>query len=322
METSKIRILLSRFFGFISPFASLTMILTLSCSRGQLPVAENTGTGQIIPESYLVYKNFPSKYIPPRNIEVWLPKAYYKLDSLPVLYMFDGQNLFHGQRGWNGGYTPGWQVDEVLDSLISTGTISGIIVVGIFNNGRLRGSEYMPAKPVELIKQRIAESDNDWDKQYKIHPPASDQQLKFIVKELKPFIDANFHTKKDRDNTFIAGSSMGGLISAYAICEYPEVFGGAACLSTHWTALGGVFVEYIKENLPDPKSHKIYFDHGTIGLDSLYEPYQLIVDSAMEEHGYATKINWLTRTYVGANHNEHYWHARFHIPMEFLLSGK
>lgn len=83
-------------------------------------------------------------------------------------------------------------------------------------------------------------------------PVRSDRYLEFLVKELKPFIDRNFSTRPDRSNTFIAGSSMGGLISLYAICEYPETFGGAACLSTHWPVL------YSTENNPLPDALRRY----------------------------------------------------------------
>ena len=79
-------------------------------------------------------------------------------------------------------------------------------------------------------------------------PVQSDAYLKFLVTELKPFIDSTFSVATDRSNTFIAGSSMGGLISMYAVCEYPAVFGGAACLSTHWP---GIFTA---ENNPIPEA--------------------------------------------------------------------
>jgi predicted alpha/beta superfamily hydrolase len=212
-------------------------------------------------------------------------------------------------------------VDDVLDSLNEAGAVPEIIVVGIFNSPK-RMSEYMPAKPAELVQQRIAETDHEWYRHYKTDPPQSDEQLKFIVEELKPYIDTHLKTKKDPANTYIAGASMGGLISAYAICEYPEVFGGAACFSTHWPPLEGSFLEYIKYNLPDPATHKIYFDYGTEGLDGEYEPYQEIVDEAMEARGYEKNLNWMTLKFGGAKHHQDDWHARFHIPMEFLLSGK
>jgi len=306
---------------------ALITLLMLACSNerskqeAEQPVSADRPGSTIRPDTYMLYKNFPSQYINPRNVEVWLPLDYKQLDSLPVLYMVDGQNIFHGKRDTDGTFNPGWQVDEVLDSLYRAGTVPAVMVVGIFcAPGMMRMSEYMPAKPYDLVRQRIDETDHHWYREFKAEPPQSDEQLKFIVEELKPFIDAQFRTKRGRENTFIAGSSMGGLISAYAICEYPEVFGGAACFSTHWPILDGVFLEHLKDHLPDPTTHRIYFDHGTEGLDAEYEPYQVIADAAMEAGGYVRDINWITLKFEGTGHYESYWNARFHIPMEFLLS--
>ena len=75
----------------------------------------------------------------------------------------------------------------------------------------------------------------------------------------------------------------------------------------------------LKSNLPDPKTHKFYFDYGTLGLDSKYEPYQLIVDSLMTLKGYKTNFNWMTKKFEGEDHNEAFWRARFHYPIEFFL---
>jgi pimeloyl-ACP methyl ester carboxylesterase len=129
-------------------------------------------------------------------------------------------------------------------------------------------------------------------------PIMSDEYLKFLVLELKPFIDGKYSTLPDRDNTFIAGSSMGGLISMYAICEYPAIFGGAACLSTHWPGIIEMkdnpvpiaFLDYLRRYLPDPSTHKIYFDYGTATLDAQYERYQLQVDGIMQPR--YTNQNW------------------------------
>ena len=156
--------------------------------------------------------------------------------------------------------------------------------------------------------------------------PISDLYLKFLVTELKPFIDKTFATKKDRENTFIAGSSMGGLISMYAICEYPKVFGGAACMSTHWPGIFSVennpipdaFINYLKSNLPNPKNHKIYFDYGDQTLDALYKPYQEKVDIVMKAKGFTDK-NWSTQFFPGKDHSENSWHERLAIPLVFLL---
>ncbi len=275
---------------------------------------------QIFAERYVVYNNFPSKYVIPRDIEIWLPKQYDTIPSLPVLYMFDGKNIFHGRKGWIGEkYDHGWQVDKTLDSLFLAGTVPPLMVVGIFNSGMKRFTEYMPAKPKKLIQSKVKNSNDRIRKSYKNYGITSDLFLKFLVEELKPFVDNNYKTQSRMQSTFLAGSSMGGLISAYAICEYPEIFAGAACLSTHWPALNGVFIEYLKKNIPDSGINKFYFDFGTIGLDSLYEPYQLTVDSIMIANGYKKNINWITKKFIDEDHNKDFWRERFHYPIEFLL---
>ena len=296
----------------------LIFFLFISCGFNSNEKKENI----IKNKKYIFYKNFPSKFVEARNVEVFLPSGYDAQQSCPVLYMFDGQNIFHGKKGWvNNQYSHGWQVDETIDSLNILGEIPPIIVVGIFNIGEKRASEYMPAKPKNEVERRIASADK-WIKDgYQKWGISSNQFLKFLVKELKPYIDAHYKTDRGRNATFLAGASMGGLISAYAISEYPNIFGGAACLSTHWPALDGVFIEYLKNNLPSPENHKMYFDFGTKGLDALYEPYQNEIDQAMSRRAYKKGLNWITKKAQGADHNEAAWHRRFHESLIFLLSN-
>ena len=139
-----------------------------------------------------------------------------------------------------------------------------------------------------------------------------------MVEELKPFIDKNYKTDSGRNSTFLAGSSMGGLISAYAICEYPNIFGGAACISTHWPVMDGFFIEYLKNNLPNPLTHKIYFDYGTLGLDAEYEPYQVLVDSLMVRNGYEKNKNLITKKFEGDNHQKIIGEEDFTIQLSFF----
>jgi enterochelin esterase-like enzyme len=115
------------------------------------------------------------------------------------------------------------------------------------------------------------------------------------------------------------GSSMGGLVSLYAVCQYPELFGGAGCLSTHWPAVGAVIDGYLTTALPSPGRHRFYFDYGTATLDSLYEPYQQRVDAVLATRGYTSGRDWITRRFEGAEHNEAAWRERLHIPLRFLL---
>ena len=273
------------------------------------------------------FPSFKSQFIDARNIDVWLPDGYSNTEKYAVLYMHDGQMLYDAATTWN---KQAWEVDEVAGELIADTKTQKFIVVGIWNNDQKRHPEYFPQKPFESLtkeqkefvtkqlieKGRIKDSFN----------PISDLYLKFLVTELKPFIDKTFATKKDRKNTFIAGSSMGGLISMYAICEYPKVFGGAACMSTHWPGIFSVennpipdaFIKYLKANLPNPKNHKIYFDYGDQTLDALYKPYQEKVDVVMKAKGFTDK-NWSTQFFPGKDHSEKSWNERLAIPFVFLL---
>ena len=88
----------------------------------------------------------------------------------------------------------------------------------------------MPHEFYELASDEYRTAAN----KYMRAAPNSHNYLRFIVEELKPFIDANYRTRPGRDDTFLMGSSAGGMISLYGLIEYPDVFGGAACVSTHW----------------------------------------------------------------------------------------
>ncbi len=264
--------------------------------------------------------HFASAHIGPRKVEVLVPINVSHAERFAVIYMFDGQNLFDPFRRRDGQMSPGWRVQQVLDSLHRAGTIDPMIVVAIHHGRRNRGKEYMPAQPAVMIKERAASSPVEVYRAFATDPPRSDDHLSFLVHELKPHIDAHFKTMPEARHTFVAGASMGGLLAAYAICEYPEIFGGAACLSTHWPVLDGVFLEYLKDHLPDPATHRIYFDHGTQGLDRTYPPYQQRVDQLMRARGYNQGSQWMTRQFEGADHRSEDWHKRLHVPLEFLMA--
>lgn len=273
-----------------------------------------------------LYPNFASTNVQPRNVSIWLPQNYSPKKKYAVLYMHDGQMLFDAKTTFN---QSEWGVDECLTQLYREGKIKNTIVVGIWNTNENRHQEYFPQKPYENLSKEDKEKVIQSLKKYgftKEFKPDSDNYLKFIVEELKPFIDNTYSTLKDKENTFIAGSSMGGLISMYAVCEYPEVFGGAACLSTHWPGTFEVennpipqsFYNYLEKNLPKSNQNKFYFDFGTEELDALYPPLQAKVDEIMTSKGFS-KENWTTQKFEGENHSENAWKKRLHIPMEFIL---
>jgi len=271
------------------------------------------------------YADFPSKYVDPRNVDVWLPDGYDPIKKYSVVYMHDGQMLFDSTNTWN---KQEWGVEDVMGRLMAEKKIRNCIVIGIWNNGAYRHSEYFPQKIVDQIPTQTRAKIIHQQLHDK---PQSDNYLKFIVRELKPFIDSSFSTLPDRANTFVLGSSMGGLISLYALCEYPEVFGGAACLSIHSPVaapelvmnvadadVAAKFRDYLRKNLPKANTCKIYFDYGSKTLDSLYKPYQVKLDQIMREKGYTSKY-WVTREFPGEDHSERAWSRRLEVPVEFLL---
>ncbi len=271
--------------------------------------------------------HFESAYVTRRHIDVWLPDDYSSDGRYAVLYMNDGQMLFDRAITWN---QQSWGAAEVMGKLSRTGQIRDCIVVGIWNSSSGRHTDYFPQKPFEALPAAYRESLKRAVREDGTPVFAADIQsdnyLKFITQELKPYIDHRYATLPAAENTFIAGSSMGGLISMYALCEYPEVFGGAACLSTHWIGIftdennpiPDAFMAYLDQHLPSPSNHRIYFDYGTETLDAFYEPYQLQVDQIMSHKGYDL-TNWQTHKFEGAAHSEEAWRERLHIPITFLL---
>jgi predicted alpha/beta superfamily hydrolase len=230
--------------------------------------------------------------------------------------MHDGQNLFDPQTSFLG---VDWGIDEAMRRLTAAQRARAAIIVGIWNTPQ-RSQEYMPQRPFEMSSRARR---GQWQLgRAAVRKPISDRYLKFLLTEVKPFIDEHYRTLADRENTFMMGSSMGGLISLYAVCEYPQVVAGAGCLSPHWPARGGIVVDYLEKGLPEAGMHKLYFDYGTRTVDALYEPYQKEVDKVMRAKGYTQGEDWLTLKFEGAEHSERAWRERVHLSLEFLLGGQ
>ncbi len=270
-------------------------------------------------------ENFPSNYVKPRNVDVWLPENYSPEKKYSVLYMHDGQMLFDATTTWN---KQEWQVDDVVTKLVAENKIEDVIVVGVWNIPTIRHLDLFPQKAFDLLPKQEKEKMIEQAKAINLDLTKinSDNYLKFIVKEVKPFVDKHFSTYSDAAHTAVMGSSMGGLISMYAICEYPEIFSKAACLSTHWIGLKDVennpipnaFFTYMQKKLPNPDTHKIYFDFGTETLDAFYVKYEDNVNQILAEKGFAEK-NAKNLKFEGTDHSENSWQKRIHIPLEFMF---
>ena len=264
------------------------------------------------------FPQFKSQYVEPRDVIVWMPLDYHNEDSVDVVYMHDGQMLFDAAATWN---HQEWRADEVADSLLQAGLIRPCIIVGIFNTSD-RLTEYFPAKASQHVPEAVKQ-------EAELEKLGSDNYLKFIVEELKPFIDEYYKPLTSREHTFMMGSSMGGLISLYALCEYPQVFGGVACLSSHLSmahlpdgfdgeAWATGFREYVAHHLPEANGSLIYMDHGTEDFDADYGKYQQPLDSVIRGKGWDAS-HYMTRVYPGHRHRETSWAERLDQPLLFLL---
>ncbi|WP_337878580.1 alpha/beta hydrolase-fold protein [Rheinheimera sp.] len=271
--------------------------------------------------------SFSSVHVPARTVDIWLPPGYPKAAPYAVLYMHDGQMLFDANTTWN---KQEWQVDEVASALQTQGKARPFIVVAVHNGEQNRHAEYFPQQPFAALTQAQQELLYQAERSPGIklfsQPVYSDQYLKFLVTELKPYIDKKYRVATDAQSTALMGSSMGGLISMYGLLQYPDVFGAAACLSTHWPGafsqdhnpVPAQFQAYLSQKLPAPGKVRLYFDYGDQTLDAWYPPLQQKIDAIMQHKGYS-ETQWQSRFFPGAAHTESAWAARLDQPLLFLF---
>lgn len=283
----------------------LSALSLVCCSRPESCVVGNLD----------IYEDFQSQHVAPRTVRVWTPADYDPEQKYEVIYMHDGQNLFDASITWN---QQEWGVDECITTLLAAGGIRPCIVVGVDNISEIRYEEYYPSVICSEIAPGVLPED---------FKPLGDEYLRFLVEEVKPFIDSNYSTLTDASHTFVAGSSCGGLISSYALCEYPEVFGGAACLSTHCSLMNPhttveqkpaaeAYRNYLQAKLP--ADHLLYMDRGDCTLDSSYAEPQEAINQMIGSLGW-DESDYMYRFFPGHSHSEKDWKSRLDVPISFLL---
>lgn len=253
-----------------------------------------------------------------RRVDVWLPQAYHAnpQGSFPVLYIQDGQTVFdHWRRG-----TGGWELHRAISLLAEEEKIIPPVVVAISSTLN-RAGDYLPAKALSVSVGSDESKESTFVGKTNTRNIVSDLYLDWMVSTLKPAIDQRYRTLPEAEHTGLMGSSLGGLISLYALCEYPEVYGKVACLSTHWPAVGEGMLEYLEQYLPQPGQHKLYFDHGSEGLDRDYEPWQARVDALLRQKGYREGKDFSSWSFPGEDHTTDAWKNRVHIPLTFIFES-
>lgn len=232
-----------------------------------------------------------------RQLTVYLPAGYdeHPERRYPVLYMQDGQNLFDAERA----YVPGqhWRVAEAADAAIGERTASPMIIVGIDHAGVDRADEYTPVR----------------DAKHKTGGKG-DRYGRMLAEELKPLIDARFRTLPDRENTAIAGSSLGGLLTLHLVLTRSDVFGRAAAMSPSiWWGDRAVLKTLDAYDGPVPR---LWMDiGGREGMEALTDARSTRDRIAGKGWGESFRFHEDRR----ADHSERAWANRIRMVLEFLF---
>ncbi len=271
--------------NYITQITSDTTIKYSICCWGNMTGSVFKGqiTGKV---EYI--QNIGEGEILPRDIIILLPKGYDENNlHYPVLYMHDGQNIFDPSTV---GFGVDWQVDEALDSLNRQGVVKDMIVVGIYNSAN-RSAEYS-------------------------HSPLGSAYMKFVTQKVKPMIDSYYRTKPEREFTYTAGSSMGGLISFMLLWEYNDIFSVAGSFSPAFKIAEFDYIDIVKKSAEPKRDFKLYIDNGGVGLEARLQPGIDEMISTLKELGYVRDIDFFVTIDPEAEHNEAAWAKR--IP-EFLM---
>ncbi|MFP4845032.1 alpha/beta hydrolase [Winogradskyella sp. PE311] len=310
----------------LSVIVTITSFITLDLKAENSSIIEFRKLEDATLSSGSLYRadSIASDYITTRPVDVWLPQNYSEDKKYSVLYMHDGQNLFDSTATWS---KQEWKVDEWATKLMTEEKTKDFIVVAIHNIPQIRWQDLYPEKAMGYMNVKVKDSLIDLAKKSNFNVNfKGDEYLQFLVKELKPVIDTQFSVATNRESTFIMGSSMGGLMSMYAISEYPDVFAGAACLSTHWVGAmpspnnphPGAIFKYMEANLPKAGAHKLYFDYGNKTLDQHYPKFAPTVDKILEAKGYSSEDS-KNLYFEGTDHSGKSWSQRLDQPILFLL---
>ncbi|MDY3224581.1 MAG: alpha/beta hydrolase-fold protein [Candidatus Faecousia sp.] len=233
----------------------------------------------------------------PRRAYIWLPEDYEEREDkrYPVMYMFDGHNVFFDEDATFG---KSWGMAKYLYE-----NPKDLIIVAVECNheGNRRLVEYAPMT---------------YDNSEHGHIRGKGSvMMNWMVKELKPYIDATYRTLPDRKNTIIAGSSMGGLIALYGVTVYNHVFQRGACLSPSlWVAPGKVLEFVARAHIR--RDTLIYMDYGELEMFNHAATQESMISTA---HLLLTKrVNLALRIVPGGTHSEASWEKQIPVFMDCL----
>jgi predicted alpha/beta superfamily hydrolase len=246
------------------------------------------------------HERFPSKILKnERNLVVYLPPGYEEQPGrrFPVLYLQDGQNLFDGTTS----FIPGmdWRVGQTADHMIGTGAVEPLLIVGVYNTGKNRIREYTPSRVPKL------------------GGGSANRYAKFLIEELKPFIDHEYRTLGDAAHTGLGGSSLGGLVSLYVGLKFSDVYGKLAALSPsvwwHQRVMHG-----FAARMPVRRRPSIWLDIGTGEGLQIVRDVEKFRDVLLQK-GWQLDRDLHFERIEGAEHNESAWAQRVARVLQFLF---
>ena len=263
-----------------------------------------------------------------RRIQIYYPYSKKVDKQTKFIIMNDGEELFSENDSWNG---KAWNIDETFKDLKMQKENLNLVIIAIDSAKRINGNildetrryaEYFPKESIKYIDENLKRS---------IYSRFIDSQKfnyqHFVINKVIPSIEKKFDTKLNRDNLGIIGASMGGLSALNMSIENPEIFGFVGCISTHWVGIKiseylilpfrmkitgdesttKAIQQYIKNNVNKLSSQKLYFDHGTVGLDSLYERPQNEINKILS----GSEINFTYKIHPNHDHEPKFFGLRF-----------
>jgi predicted alpha/beta superfamily hydrolase len=248
------------------------------------------------------HEQFRSRFLRnQRDLIVYTPPGYADQSwrHFPVLYLHDGQNLFDGATS----FIPGqdWHVGQTTDHCIQAGVVAPLIIVGMYNT-KARIGEYTPTHIPKLGGGR------------------ADRYAKFLIEEVKPFVDREYRTLSGSQHTGIGGSSLGGLVSLYLGLQHSRIFGKIAALSPSvwWNQL--VIHRFAQAAIVEPRP-RIWLDIGTREGPRIVQDVEKFRDVLLEK-GWSLGRDLHYERVEGAEHNEAAWAQRVGPFLQFLYPAR
>jgi predicted alpha/beta superfamily hydrolase len=277
--------------------------IRFSGEASRFSMSKHTLTGNI-----KRHRAFPSKILGNRrDVLVYLPRGYRRFSRrrYPVLYLQDGQNVFDAATSFSG---VEWGVDEAAERLIKENLIEPLIVVAVANTGEQRIDEYAPTRGVIDAKAKRKRRSKGLARKY----------ARFLIDELKPYIDQKYRTNPDAEFTGLGGSSLGGLVTLTIGILYPQVFSRLIVMSPSiWWDDFAIYrlVDSIQQKPP----LKIWLDTGT--AEPGWEQARELLNRLLEK-GWKLQKDVLYMESQGADHSEAAWAARVEPALRFLFPAK